>query len=256
VNVVPQLSVAGLVTSMANKVELTPEEYIANFPSQTRDAVQAILHYDPKANFLNSPLARTLNFAFFPFRFNLKVSTFMARALQRQSALTQIGVIHGLAHLALVLALTWWFAHLNGLLGLQAPGHGRLWIQGALYIVEMIVIGGPLGAFLFSLALLPGVNFNEAYSAQRLEHYKNFLRIHLGPDGALLVYAVGIRRVARWRFDPRADRRKPYFRPRDGKPPRVHLIEDPFTVPAPVASSAASPGGPQASAEAWNTSTQ
>src|SRR6185312_2469632 len=174
----------------------------------------------------------------------------------RPGWLRWIGVVHGLAHLALILALTWGFAHLNGLLGLQAPGHERLWIQGALYIVEMIVIGGPLGAFLFSLALVPGVNLNEAYSSQRIEHYKNFLRIHLRPDGALSVYAVGIRRVARWRFDPRADRRKPYFRPRDGKPPRVHLIEDPFTVPAPVASSAASPGGPQASAQAWNTSTQ
>lgn len=174
----------------------------------------------------------------------------------RSDWLRWIGVVHGLAHLALVLALTWWFAHLNALLGLQAPGHGRLWMQGALYIAEMIVIGGPLGALLFSLALLPGVNFNEAYSSQHIEHYKNFLRIHLQADGALAVYAVGIRRVARWRFDPRADRRKPYFRPRHGKPPRVHLIEDPFTVPAPVASSAAPPGGPQASAQAWNTSTQ
>jgi len=174
----------------------------------------------------------------------------------RPAWLQWIGAVHGLAHLALVLALTWWFAHLNALLGLQAPGHGRLWMQGALYIVEMIVIGGPLGALLFSLALLPGVNFNEAYSAQHIEHYKNFLRIHLQADGVLAVYAVGIRRVARWRFDPRADRRKPYFRPLRGEPPRVHLIEDPFTVPAPVAASAGSPGGPQASAEAWNTSTQ
>lgn len=174
----------------------------------------------------------------------------------RPDWLRWIGVVHGLAHLVLVLALTWWFAHLNALLGLQAPGHGRLWLQGALYVAEMIVIGGPLGALLFSLALLPGVNFNEAYSSQHIEHYKNFLRIHLRPDGTLAVYAVGIRRVARWRYDPRADRRKPYFHPRRGKPPRVHLIEDPFTVPAPGAASAASTGGPQASAQAWNTSTQ
>ncbi|MEO7065667.1 MAG: hypothetical protein ABI114_02050 [Rhodanobacter sp.] len=174
----------------------------------------------------------------------------------RPAWLRWIGAIHGLAHLALVLLLTWWFAHINASLGLQAPGHLRLWMQGSLYIVEMIVIGGPLGALLFSLALLPGVNFNEAFSSQHIEHYKNFLRMHLQADGTLSVYPVGIRRVARWRLDPKATRRQPYFRPRHGAPPRVHLIEDPFTVPGPVASSAVMSGGPQASTQAWNTSTR
>lgn len=174
----------------------------------------------------------------------------------RPAWLQWIGAVHGLAHLALVLLLTWWFAHINGSLGLQAPGHLRLWMQGGLYIVEMIVIGGPLGALLFSLALLPGVNFNEAFSSQHIEHYKNFVRMHVQPDGSLTIYPVGIHRVARWSLDPKASCRTPYFRPRHGAPPRVHLIEDPFTVPGPVASSAATPGGPQASAQVWNTSTQ
>ena len=70
------------------------------------------------------------------------------------------------------------------------------------------------------------------------------------------LYSDGPDAVARWVFNSKAGQRQPYFRPRNGTPPRVHLIEDPFTVPGPVASSAATPADPQASAQAWNTSTQ
>ena len=167
-----------------------------------------------------------------------------------------IGAVHGVAHLVLILLLTWAFAHLNASMGLQGPGHGRLWLQGALYIVEMLLIGGPLGAVLFSLALLPGVNFNEAYSAQHIEHYKNFVRLQIREDGALTIYPVGVDRVTRWAFNPKASSQEPCFSPRNGAPPKVRLIEEPFTVPAPDAVSVAAPAGLQSSAQAWNISTQ
>jgi len=165
----------------------------------------------------------------------------------RPTWLKWIGAVHGVAHLALIFLLTWWFAHINASLGLQGPGHWRLWMQGGLYIVEMIAIGGPLGALLFSLALLPGVNMNEAFSSQRIEHYKNFLRLHLQADGTLTVYPVGIRRIVRWKLNPSVSRREPYFVPRRDAPPRVHLIEEPFAVPGPAAPSDAMPAGDQAS---------
>ncbi|MEO5811057.1 MAG: hypothetical protein ABIU96_12365 [Rhodanobacter sp.] len=174
----------------------------------------------------------------------------------RPAWLRWIGAVHGVAHLALILLLTWAFAHLNASLGLQGPGHARLWAQGALYIIEMLAIGGPLGAFLFSLALLPGVNFNEAYSAQHIEHYKNFVRLKIDESGVLTVYPIGVDRVSRWVFNPKTNAREPYFRPRDGVPPKVRLIEEPFTVPAPDAVHPAAPDGLPSSAQAWNTSTQ
>lgn len=167
-----------------------------------------------------------------------------------------IGAVHGIAHLVLILLLTWAFAHWNTALDSYGSGHQQLWIQGGLYVVEMLVIGGPLGALLFSLALLPGVNINEAYSAQHIEHYKNFVRLHIGNDGALTVYPVGVDRVTRWVPDPAASARQPYFRPRNGTAPKARLIEDPFTVPAPVAGGDVAQKNPQPSAEAWNISTQ
>ena len=167
-----------------------------------------------------------------------------------------IGVLHGLAHLVLVMLLTWLFAHWNMRLQWPESAHGQLWMQGTLYVVEMLVVGGPLGALLFSLALLPGVNFNEAYSAQHIEHYKNFVRLHIGKDGALTVYPVGVDRVARWEIDPQAGPRDPRFRTRNGAPPRPRLIEDPFTVPAPVVAADVPQHAPQPEAQPWNISTQ
>jgi hypothetical protein len=91
-----KLSIAGLLSSQAERAGMNVETFVNNYPNEVRDTVEAILHYNPKSSFLNSPLARTLNFAFFPFRFNLKVSTFMAKSLARQDALTQVAVIHGM----------------------------------------------------------------------------------------------------------------------------------------------------------------
>lgn len=90
-----KLSIAGLISSQAEKQGMTVDAFVDNFPNETRDTIQSILHYNPNASFLNSPLARTLNFAFFPFRFDIKVASYAARLLQRQDAITQVAVIHG-----------------------------------------------------------------------------------------------------------------------------------------------------------------
>jgi hypothetical protein len=55
-----------------------------------------IAQYDRNANFINSPMARTLNFAFFPFRFETKVATIMAKSLAKTTLPTQLAVIGGL----------------------------------------------------------------------------------------------------------------------------------------------------------------
>lgn len=87
---------AGLIGKMAEKVGMTAEDFINNFPAEARDATTALFHYDPNASFLNSPLARTLNLAFFPFRFEVKVATYMARALMRTSTATKYAVVTGM----------------------------------------------------------------------------------------------------------------------------------------------------------------
>jgi hypothetical protein len=89
------LPVAGLVQSMAKNAGLDVATFIQQFPTEVQDATTALLHYDRNNSFLNSPLAKTLNVAFFPFRFNVKVTTFMAKAIASQPPAVQYAVIKG-----------------------------------------------------------------------------------------------------------------------------------------------------------------
>lgn len=89
-------SIAGLVAVQSEKAGMSVEDFVKTFPAQVRDTVQMIAQYDRNSAFLNSAMARTLNFAFFPFRFEYKVGAIMARSLARTSPLTQLAVIHGL----------------------------------------------------------------------------------------------------------------------------------------------------------------
>lgn len=149
-------------------------------------------------------------------------------AWMRMTVRGGVGLLHGALHLALAIALIWHFSWLNlGVLGLKVD-HGD---QILLFVVEMAVVGGALGGILMSLFLLPGVNYNEAFASQHLESCRNFLRLHLAPDGTLTVYPYGVPRAARWRFRPNAPPQSPYFVPM--KPPEVRLIDGAITLAAP-----------------------
>lgn len=89
-------SIAGLVDAQAQRMGMDWKQYMSLYPDQVKDTVQAVAQYDRKANFLNSPMARTLNVAFFPFRFDAKVAGVMAKGLARQDLVTQVATVNGL----------------------------------------------------------------------------------------------------------------------------------------------------------------
>lgn len=89
-------TISSLVATMAARAEMSVEDFVKAFPGETRDAVRTITEYNPKANFLNSPLTRTLNYAFFPFRFNVKVATAIATTMAKQPAVVQFAIIKGM----------------------------------------------------------------------------------------------------------------------------------------------------------------
>jgi hypothetical protein len=153
-----------------------------------------------------------------------------------------VGAIHGLAHVTLATGLVWWLGHVN----LNwAPAHFSRpsWFTicphwGAdnichvfLFLFEMVLFGGTLGAILFSLFLFPYVNHNEAFASQHLETFKNFLRMQIAPDGILTVYPYGVDEPGRWKFRPDAAPGVSYFSP--ARPPKVRLIEDPIVLAVP-----------------------
>jgi hypothetical protein len=86
---------AGLALDIANKQGISLEKMIADHPDQIDDALRVIVQY-PTKGILASPLARTLNYAFFPIRYNTKVTMVAAQALAKQPPTIQKAVLHSL----------------------------------------------------------------------------------------------------------------------------------------------------------------
>lgn len=151
-----------------------------------------------------------------------------------------VGGVHGVSHVALAVGLTWAFARLNlGALGMAGDSIPQVLLFGA----EMFALGGVAGGVLMSLFLIPFVNYNEAFSSQHLETYKNFVRLRIDPEtGEMKVYAYGVDAPASWTFHPDAAPGASYYDP--AAPPRVRLIDGPLILAAPR--TAAAPAGERA----------
>src|SRR4029453_7274378 len=91
--------------------------------------------------------------------------------------------------------------------------------QTSLFTAGMLVVGSLLAGFVFSVYLvicdlLFGLHTNEAFSAQGIPHFKNFLRLHIDSSGRLRVFPIGIKHVCRkWKYMPGATDGKPFFEP-------------------------------------------
>jgi hypothetical protein len=135
-----------------------------------------------------------------------------------------VGTVHGLAHVALAVALTWVASHWIGQRdSISLRGFAEL-------TLGMVVGGGIAGTLLLSLFLLPALNYNEAFSAQRLETFKNFVRLKITGTGELKLWAYGVDAPGSWRFHPNAPAGQPYFDAR--REPGVRVV-DTLTIAAP-----------------------
>jgi hypothetical protein len=153
------------------------------------------------------------------------------------------GLGHGAAHFALAISLTGAFLWMN-LQVLHLPlspprivdtaAMIRSVIFAGVFTLEMLILGGIAGGFLFGIYLtltnlLCRGHTDEASAALRIQDFKNLIRLHVSRDGRLTVYPIGVRRVCRqWRFQPGAEGR-PWFAP-TGKRLHPTLIEPPFEV--------------------------
>ncbi len=134
-----------------------------------------------------------------------------------------LGTCHGLAHLALGITA--------GLLWSRLGADGPLWLSLAAF--GYAPVAGLLATYLVAgylwIADRCGVNSNELFAAQGIEHAKSFLRLHIAGDGTLTVYPMAVDRVCRsWRAAPDDPPEAPWIAPQE--PLRARLIEPPFTV--------------------------
>jgi hypothetical protein len=104
-------------------------------------------------------------------------------------------------------------------------------------LTVLVVAGGWLaGSFLTGLYLLVSLNVfgrhsEEAFSSLRIQDYKNFLRLHVAPDGTLTIYPIKLPRVPRrWRAsNPEPARHSPSRLVPD-EPLDPALIESPIVL--------------------------
>lgn len=86
---------AGLALDMAKARGVTLDEMVSRHSGELDDALRVVVQY-PTKGILASPLARTLNLAFFPMRYNAKVTALAAQTLAKQPPSVQLAVIHSL----------------------------------------------------------------------------------------------------------------------------------------------------------------
>jgi hypothetical protein len=145
------------------------------------------------------------------------------------------GLIHALLHIAAAVLLGWIIAS-SLRAGLTNLPEWLAW-QPPLAALGTAVAGYIVGPLVLALYLTLSLNVfrhhrDDASSALRSPHYKNFLRLAISQSGELTVYPVGIRRVAT-RFGPPSGPTRSRLQPLNGTVP--FLIEDPVVVRAPRA---------------------
>jgi uncharacterized membrane protein YhaH (DUF805 family) len=143
-------------------------------------------------------------------------------------------VLLGLAHSTLQLG------SVAVVLIVASQGSTAFGLRGVWSLVTFLVlvfllggIGGTVGmsGYLWVTNCL-GFHGNEGYAPLHHQDLKHFLRLHIGADGALTVYPIGIDRVGRkWQLRPDAPASAPWFAP-SGPEPAPHLIEEPIKIDA------------------------
>jgi hypothetical protein len=114
------------------------------------------------------------------------------------------GCLHALAHLFAALALAWLAMHFTiSVLGLEYGKPLQLVITGALTFLGGALVGSLLiGLYLLVSISLFGRHNNEAFSALRVQDYKQWLRLRIDAAGRLTVWSLALDKVPRrWRAD-------------------------------------------------------
>ena len=145
------------------------------------------------------------------------------------------GLVHGFVHMVVALIVAWQIHRSRWLPRIEALVPFDRGADALVFAAVLILIGGFVGATLVGVYLVVsdmvlGWHTNEVFVSQSIMDYRNFLRIHVLPDGSLKIYPIGLRRTPRkWRYARERLDHAPYYEPTD----RVlspHLIEGPLTV--------------------------
>ena len=154
------------------------------------------------------------------------------------------GFIHGLFHLGAIFVLGWLsFFLMLWVFGIKTDGYETYLTQYPTrvnlvwfgFILLVCGVGGYfigsliMGVYLFVSLHFFGRHDNEAFSALKVEDYKNFLRMHIDANGDLTIYPIKINKVEReWDYEPNGG--NGFYKSRNGVVTEL-IEEEPINVP-------------------------
>jgi hypothetical protein len=141
--------------------------------------------------------------------------------------------LHSAAHVIAVICFTRFFAQWNDSHFVLGGEWYSVWKWLGILLIEMGAVGFLIGSTIFGLNLLItclcfGMNYNDAFSALRLNRFDNFLRLRIKDDN-IEIFAIGLNDVpkrSQWIANPKAQHgnpEEPVFIATPGLQP--HLIE-------------------------------
>jgi hypothetical protein len=137
-----------------------------------------------------------------------------------------LGVTHGLIQLAMGVGalLVWRMLPFETL-----PWPLPIVAAVGLYGPALAVAATEVTCLYLLIASRFNVNLNELFAGQGIQGYKGFLRLHIGRDGGLTIYPIGLDSASKsWRANPDAPEHAPWIEPK--KPLRTKLIEAPIVL--------------------------
>lgn len=140
------------------------------------------------------------------------------------------GPLHGLAHVLAAFLIGWEATYWT-----VSSHHPFGSVYQLLRAGGLIFAGGWIaGSVIMGLYLLVSLNLfqrhsNEAFSALKIADWKNFLKLRIDRNGALTIFPIGIRKVARRWTPGGGSAADPKWVPGDGSAPE--LIEAPIVLP-------------------------
>ncbi len=141
------------------------------------------------------------------------------------------GFFHCLAHMICIFYIGWGSIYFTSKLFGTDSLLEFISAVALIFALGWIVGSTVLGIYLFISMYFFGRHNEEAFSALKIQDYKNFLRLHISEDGTLTIYPIKLHKVPRkWRdrHVREKDKIKSYVVPVDGS--GAELIEEPIVL--------------------------
>jgi hypothetical protein len=138
------------------------------------------------------------------------------------------GFLHCMAHMTCIFYIGWGSLYLSALLFGNDNLIQFVFSFALIFWLGWIIGSAVMGIYLFVSMYFFGRHNEEAFSALKIQDYKNFLRLHISEEGALTIYPVKIEKVPRkWRDrkEEESEQIKSFVVPLDGSD--AELIEKP-----------------------------